>query len=165
MPVRPVSAVVDRVRTPTGRKALRYSLVSVVSVAVSQTALFSLYVLGHWTAKSANIAACVVGGIPSYYLNRRWAWGKQGRSHLWREIMPFWTLAFVGLAASTLAVDAAESLAHRLADARLLQALVLNGAAFGTFGVLWIVKFWLFNKVIFVADDDLRAALADEVVA
>ena len=163
--MRPISSVVDRVRTPTGRKALKYSLVSVVSVAVSQTALFLLYAVGHWTAKSANIGAFFVGGIPSYYLNRRWAWGKTGRSHLWREVVPFWGLALIGLALSTWAVDAVESWAQRLADERLLQALVLNGASFGAFGLLWVAKFFIFNKVIFVQDDDLRAALADEVVA
>ena len=161
----PLSSVVDRVRTPTGRKALKYSLVSVISVGVSQTALFALYAFAHWTARSANIAAFFVGGIPSYYLNRRWAWGKSGRSHLMKEVLPFWGLAFIGLALSTLAVDAAESWANRLADQRLLQGLVLNGVSFGAFGVLWVVKFFLFNKVIFVQDDDLRAALADEVVA
>lgn len=161
----PLSSVVDRVRTPTGRKALKYSLVSVISVAVSQTALLLLYAGAHWTAKSANIGAFFVGGIPSYYLNRRWAWGKTGRSHLLREVVPFWGLAFIGLAASTWAVAAAESWAQRLADQRLLQALVLNSASFGAFGLLWVAKFFIFNKVIFVHDEDLRAALADEVVA
>lgn len=163
--MRPISAVVDRVRTPTGRKALKYSLVSVISVAVSQSALFLLYAVGHWTAKSASICAFFIGGIPSYYLNRRWAWGKSGRSHLWREVVPFWGIALLGLGLSTWAVDAAESWAQRLADERLLQALVLNGASFAAFGVLWVGKFFLFNKVIFVQDEDLRAALADEVVA
>lgn len=163
--VRPFSSVVERVRTPGGRKALRYSLVSVVSVAVSQTSLFLFFAVGHWTAKSANIAACSIGGIPSYYLNRRWAWGKKGRSHFWKEIVPFWTLAFVGLAFSTLAVDVTESWAHDVADSRLVQGLMVNAASFGAFGVLWVAKFFLFNKVIFVQDDDLRELLADEVVA
>jgi putative flippase GtrA len=163
--VRPISAVVDRVRTPGGRKALRYSLVSVVSVVVSQTALFLFFAVGHWTAKSANIAAVCIGGIPSYYLNRRWAWGKSGRSHFWREIVPFWSLAFIGLAFSTLAVDFAETWAHDLADARLVQALIVNSASFFAFGVLWIGKFFLFNKVIFVSDPEVEAVLADEVVA
>ena len=163
--MRPLSAVAERVRTPSGRKALRYSLVSVVSVAVSQTALFLFFGVGHWTAKSANIAACCIGGIPSYYLNRRWAWGKSGRSHFWREVVPFWGLAFIGLAFSTFAVDFAETWAHDVADARLVQALIVNGASFFAFGVLWIGKFFLFNKVIFVSDPELQAVLADEVVA
>lgn len=163
--MRPLSSVVERVRTPGGRKALRYSLVSVVSVAVSQTALFLFFAVGHWSAKSANIAAFCIGGIPSYYLNRRWAWGKTGRSHLLKEIIPFWALAFVGLALSTLAVDLVEDWAHDAAQSRLVQGMIVNAASFGAFGLLWVGKFFLFNKVIFVQDDDLREMLADEVVA
>lgn len=144
---------------------MRYSLVSVVSVAVSQVALFLFFGVAHWTARSANIAAFCAGGIPSYYLNRRWTWGKSGRSHLWREVVPFWGLALIGLAFSTLAVDFAETWADDVANSRLVQALVINGASFFAFGVLWVGKFFLFNKVIFVQDEDLRAALADEVVA
>jgi putative flippase GtrA len=159
------AALVDRARSPIGRKAFRYTMVSVVSVAVSQVCLFTLFALAHWTARSANIAAAVVGGVPSYVLNRRWTWGRTGKSHLWREVVPFWVLAFVGLAFSTVVAGLAEEWAQDLSDRRLLQALVINGSTIGVFGVLWFGKFFLFNKVLFVADDDLRAALADEIVA
>lgn len=160
-----LTAIAERARTPTGRKAVRYTLVSVISVAVSQVALFALFAGAHWTARSANFGAFVAGGIPSYILNRRWAWGKTGRSHLWREVVPYWGLAFLGLAMSTVAVELAEDWAHDVTNTRLLQACIVNGAAVGAFGILWVGKFFLFNKVIFVSDEDLRAALADEVVA
>lgn len=138
---------------------------SVVSVAVSQVVLFSLFVGAHWTARSANFGAFVAGGIPSYLLNRMWVWGKRGRSHLVREVLPYWVLAFLGLALSTVAVDVAEGWAHDVTDTRLVQAAIVNGSAIGAFGVLWIGKFVLFNKVIFVPDEELRAALTDEIVA
>ncbi len=140
-------------------------MVSVVSVGVSQVCLFALYALAHWTARDANIAAGIAGGIPSYVLNRRWTWGKTGKSHLWREVVPFWALAVVGLVISTVVADLAEGWAHDLSDRRVLQALVVNGATIGAFFGLWVAKFFLFNKVLFVQDDDLRAALADEIVA
>jgi putative flippase GtrA len=159
------AALAERVRTPTGRKALRYTLVSVISVAVSQVALFALFGLAHWTARSANYGAFVAGGIPSYILNRRWTWGKSGRSHLLREVLPYWGLAFLGLVMSTFAVEFAEDWANDFSDTRLVQALIVNGSSIAAFGVLWVGKFFLFNKVIFVSDEDLRAALADEVVA
>lgn len=159
--MRTVSAVVARARTPGGRKAIRYSLVSVVSVAVSQTALFLFFAGAHWSATSSNVAAVAVGSVPSYYLNRRWAWGKTGRSHLWREVVPFWLLAFAGLAFSTLAVHVAEGFAHDVSRSRVVQGLVINGASFAAFGVLWVVKFYLFNKLIFVHDPVVR----EEIVA
>lgn len=159
------SAVLDRARTPTGRKAFRYAVVSVVSVAVNQVVLFGLFALAHWTARAANFGAFVAGGIPSYILNRRWTWGKTGRSHFLKEVVPYWALAFAGLGVSTVAVGLAEGWAHDVATSRVVQGMIVNAASIAAFGVLWVGKFVIFNKVIFVNDDDVRAALADEVVA
>lgn len=161
----PLSSVLARARTPGGQKALRYMLVSVITVAIGQVALFVLYAGFHWTARSSNVLACVIGGIPSYYLNRRWTWGRSGPSHLLKEVVPFWTIAFVGLILSTWTADFAETKARDLTSSRFGQAVVINAAVIAAFGVLWVVKFFLFNKVIFVEDEDLRAALADEIIA
>ena len=74
-----------------GPKLLRYSLASVVSIAVSQAVLVVAFGLWHWTASVANVVACAVATVPSYYLNRTWAWGRRGRSHLWKQVVPFTT--------------------------------------------------------------------------
>ena len=66
----------------------------------------------HWTARAANVVACAVATVPSYYLNRCWAWGRRGRSHLWKEVVPFWVIAFAGLALSTWAADLGSALAR-----------------------------------------------------
>ena len=164
---RSLSDLRDRARTPGAKKAIRYSLVSVISVIVNQVSLFLLQFGFKWTAKSAAIAAASLGGIPSYYLNRRWAWGKTGRSHVLKEIVPFWVIAFIGLAFSTWAADYGESLAlNHFENSELLQALTVNFFALAAFGILWVGKFILFNKVLFVVkDEELRQALSDEVVA
>jgi len=139
--------------------------VSAITVAVSQVALFLLFAGLHWTARSANVAACIVGGVPSYYLNRRWTWGKTGPSHLLKEVLPFWGIAFVGLVFSTWTADFAETQARDFTSSRLTQAMVINSAVIAAFFGLWVFKFILFNKVLFVQDEDLHAALADEIVA
>lgn len=139
-----------RAKTPEGQKAIRYTLVSVVSTVVSQITLVILFGLFDFTARSSNVWACIVGGVPSYWLNRKWAWGKSGKSHLWKEVMPFWTLAFVGLVASTWAADFAESWGHTNFDSHLLRTLVVVAGSLGAFGVLWILKFLVFNKFLFV---------------
>jgi len=154
-----VAALRARTRTPGGRKAVRYMMVSVVALVASQLTLFVLFAGFHWTARSANIAASVTGGIPSYSLNRRWTWGKRGRSHLLREVAPFWIVAFASLALSTVAADLAESWAVDLSGSRLVQGLIVNAAVIATYGVIWVGKFLLLN-VLFVtpADDGAVAA-------
>jgi putative flippase GtrA len=159
MDMRP-SALLERVRSPLGKKMFRYTMVSVISVIVAQIILFITFgILKLWSAKTCNIVAVAISGLPSYYLNRKWAWGKSGKSHFWREVAPFWTLAFIGLAFSTWAVDWAETqTAHW--HSHLQIAAIVNAASIGAFGVLWIGKFILFNKVMFVHHlEDLPEAL------
>ncbi|HEX2064849.1 MAG TPA: GtrA family protein [Acidimicrobiales bacterium] len=136
-------------REPKGKKAIRYTMVSVISVAVNQLALFLLFTVFKWTATSANILACVIAGLPSYYLNRAWAWGKTGRSHLMKEVLPFWALAFLGLVFSTWAAHFAETKSAEITDVRLYQGLAVNFATIVAYGVLWIGKFVIFNKWMF----------------
>jgi putative flippase GtrA len=159
-----LSALKARANTPTGRTAVKYTLVSVISVAVSQTAFIIAFGGLHWTAKSSAVVATCIGTIPSYYLNRNWAWGKSGRSHLWRELLPFWIIAFIGLAFSTWTSDVAESYVDRHAFSHLTKTVIVTGAFFGAFAVLWVGKFIIFNKVLFTHDPELQAALANEVV-
>jgi putative flippase GtrA len=137
--------------TSTGRKAVRYTLASVVSVAVSQTVLFLTFgVLQLASAVTCNIIATAVATLPSYYLSRRWAWGKTGPSHLWKEIVPFWALAFLGLVLSILAVNLAESEAPDLTSSHFAIAIIVNVAALAAWGVIWVVKFVILNRVLFV---------------
>jgi putative flippase GtrA len=137
--------------TPTGKKAVRYTLVSVISVAVSQAVLFLTFgVLQLASAVPCNILATAVATVPSYYLNRRWAWGKTGPSHLWKEIVPFWALAFLGLVLSILAVDLAEGEAPHLTSSHFATAIIVNASALAAWGVIWVGKFVIFNRLLFV---------------
>ena len=128
---------------------MRYSLVSLVSIAVSQSVLAVAFGVLHWTAGLSNVAACAVATAPSYHLNRVWAWGRRGRSHLWREVVPFWVLAFLGLAFSTWAADLGSTLARRVAVSHETATVIVMGCALSAFGVLWIGKFAIFNAMLF----------------
>ncbi len=141
------SSLLERARTPAGRKLVRYSLVSVVSVVVSQIVLFLAQFA--WSARTSNIVAVCLSAVPSYQLNRAWVWGKSGRSHLMKEIAPFWGMCLLGLILSTWSVDYAESHAAGVTASAVGQKLIVNAAALAAFGVLWIAKFVILNKVLF----------------
>ncbi len=68
-------------------------------------------------------------------------WGKRGRSHLTREILPFWGFAFAGLVLSTAAVN----IAANLTDVKI----VANLANITAFGLLWVVKFFVLDSMVF----------------
>jgi putative flippase GtrA len=137
-------------RTPDGVKMVRYTLISAICVVISIIVLaFTKGLLG-WPALWANIFACAVATVPSYELNRKWAWGKSGKSHLWREVVPFWALAFIGLAFSTWSAVGAEALAKHRHLGHASQTVLVEIAVLMSYAVLWIGKFVIFNKVLFV---------------
>src|SRR5437588_6872798 len=140
-------ALIDQARSPTGQKFMKYSAVSVISVAINLVLLvFAFGVLG-WSAAPANVFAVGISAIPSYYLNRAWAWGKRGRSHLLKEVAPFCGLAFLGLVISTIAVHIVGG--HVKGFHKGLQTVFVAVTQVGAFGVLWIGKFIIFNELMF----------------
>jgi putative flippase GtrA len=144
------AALLERSRTPGGRKVVRYTLVSVISVIVSLAVLFVTLYFFKWSARTSNIVAVGVSAIPSYFLNRAWAWGKSGRSHLLKEVVPFWAMAFLGLLISTWAAVFAKANAHYVTDSHLGVTLLVMLSNIASFGVLWFGKFMVLNKVLFV---------------
>ena len=97
-----LSVVLDRTwsfyGTPQGRKLVRYGLVSVVSVGIGFSLLILIYgVLQLWSEVPSALVSNILAAIPNYYLNRKWVWGKSGRSHIWREVVPFWITSITGI--------------------------------------------------------------------
>lgn len=143
------AALRDWGRSSEGRKAIKYTLVSVVSVAVSQTAFVLAYgVFAVFGARGSSIFATCVGAVPSYYLNRNWAWGKSGRSHIWREVVPFWVIALIGLVFSTWSADFAHTHTTGI-HSHVAKVAVVSACYLGSYGVLWVGKFIVFNRVLF----------------
>jgi putative flippase GtrA len=135
-------------RTPQGVKLIRYTMVSVISALTSLVVLTIVYgVLRLWTEVFATLFANVTAGIPSYILNRRWVWKKGGRSHLWREIVPFWVMSLTGIGFALVTA----SWAHNFANAHHLHHLARTGLVVGAniaaFGVLWFLKFLILNRL------------------
>lgn len=161
-------------KTTEFKRLFRYSMVSVI------TTIFALGLLGLFfgvlklaSAAMCNLLATAITTVPSYYLNRAWAWGKTGKSHLTKEIIPFWAVAIISAALSTLVVHLAATAAHHATHSHALLTLVVEAANFTTYGVLWVSKFWLFNKVLFkhphhhghsASDETADSILADGAI-
>jgi putative flippase GtrA len=137
--------------TPEGAQLIRYSMVSVISTAVSFGVLaivFGLHIIKGEVA--ATVFANVVATVPSYYLNRMWVWKKGGRSHLMREIVPFWIMAAIGIVVSI----GGASIAHRIGVthhlSHLEQTVTVLVANFISFGLFWVLKYMLYNRLFHV---------------
>jgi putative flippase GtrA len=150
--------------TPHGKRLFRYTMVSVISTLVSFFVLgIVFYVLKVGSEVPDNVIANMTGIIPSYYLNRSWAWGKTGPSHLWREVVPFWAMSLVGIAFAIVAGVLARHIGvDELHLHRFGRTLILYGANIFSFGVLWVLKYLIINKLFHVhptEDDDIIEAV------
>ena len=123
--------------------------VSVITTIVSVTTLAATTMGLGLEAWVANVLATAVATVPSYHLNRRWTWGKQGASDLWREMLPFWVLSFAGLVLSTVAVALTDSWLHGSHLGQPLRTLVIVIAHLSGFGILWVAQFILLERVLF----------------
>jgi putative flippase GtrA len=136
------------VKTPEFTKLWRYCTVSGISTVTSLVGLYIFYRVVGLSPGWANVVASCIATVPSYYLNRSWAWGKNGKSHFMKEVAPFWMIAFISLLISTVVVRFAGRESAGIAS-KDVRALILVAANFVTYGFLWVGKFILFNKVLF----------------
>jgi putative flippase GtrA len=146
--------------TKEGKKIFRYTMVSVISTAVSFTVLFLVYGVARlWSEVPSTVFANVVATFPSYWLNRSWAWGKSGRSHLIKEVLPFWVMAAFGISFSIVGATVAHHLganhSHIEKTALVLMANLVS------FGIFWVAKLMLFNRLFHVPD--LREEIEEHI--
>ncbi len=145
---------------PGLRKLVKYSMVSLISVVVSQVVQLITFLLTH-NGVLSSVIAVAAGTVPSYDLNRRWTWRKNGPSHLWREIVPFWVMSFVGLVFSTACVYFAERWADGQDMSEQPKKLLILATNLGAFGVLWVGKFFIINRLLFHRDHHALAVEDD----
>lgn len=139
------------------QRITRCMSVSVVTTIISVLTLATATAVFGITAWVANVIATTVATIPSYYLNRRWTWGRTGASDPWREVLPFWALAFAGLALSTISVAVTDAWAAGAHVAQAVHTTALLVAHLSGFGALWVAQFILLDRVLFGRDAHRKA--------
>ncbi len=137
----PARSVLSRAVLKVRVHGPKYFAVSIVNVVLGQGLLFLFYVLAGFESWTSNILAVSISAIPAYYLTRAWVWGKRGRSHIYKEVLPFWGFAFAGLLLSTAAVWVASGISD--------NPLVPNLANIAAFGLLWVIKFFILDAFMF----------------
>jgi putative flippase GtrA len=129
-------------RRPWIAKWAKYSAASMSGVITSTATLFVLLEIVGMEPVPSNIVAVTLGAIPNYLVNRAWTFNKRGAHSFTREVLPFWGMAFLGLVLSTIAV----AWASRRWEG---NTLIVMAANIGSFGVLWVARFFILERVLF----------------
>ena len=168
MTITDIGTVFDAGRTPTNTidviaatsrpnllgRLTRCASVSVITTVLCLTLIVVFTAAFGMAAMPANVIATAIATVPSYSLNRRWTWGRTDRSDVWREVVPFWVLSFLGLVLSTITVGMADSWAVHASLAPFLSTIAILVGHLGGWGLLWIVQFVLLDRVLFARPDD-----------
>jgi putative flippase GtrA len=145
-------------QSPTIKKLLKYSTASAVAIAVGQPVFWIFDGALGWAAIPANLVSVSAGAVPNYLINRRWTWSQTGKNRLWGEVVPFWVMSALGMILSLLAVSYAEN--------RWDSTAINSIAQLAGFGVLWIAKFLVLDRLMWKIVHDLQPDVAiDEAEA
>ncbi len=145
-------------------KGPRYLAVSCVNVVVGQGLLLIFHAILGWPQAAANALAVMISAFPAYYLSRAWVWGKSGKSHFKKEVLPFWIFVFIGLVFSTAVVALGAHLTDTTGSGQnlaLWEKLLPNVLNAASFFILWIIRFFLMEK-LFTQHTELAEELVGE---
>ena len=106
---------------------------SVVNVVNHQALLVLANSGWGWSGGAANVFAAIVAGVPAYLLSRYWVWEVRGRHSFRSEILPFWSIALLGLLLSTVSAETADRV--------LGSGIWVSAASLAAYFVVWVIKF------------------------
>ena len=151
------AAVLDRVTGGRGALAVKYSMVSVIGVVITQTLLVLFVGIMDRDATWSNVAAVSLCAIPVFFLNKRWVWSHDGKVSFRREVLPFWVFTLAGLGLSTGLVTVAKGVSD--------STLLVMAASVGGFGILWVAKFLFLDQIMFGRPERQEVLLQDAAPA
>jgi putative flippase GtrA len=158
-----LQAFTDWLHTHEGRKVFRYTMVSVISTMVSTLVIVVVYGVCHvWSEVPSTVFGNAVATFPSYWLNRRWAWGKGGRSHLVKEVLPFWLMSALGIAFSIVGAAVARHVGLHYKLGHFELTIIVLGANILSFAIFWVVKLLVFNRMFKVELEEFDEHLTVE---
>ena len=135
------AAALNLIRTPSGRRFIRYCSLSVFNVLMGQALLYFFHSGLGMAGWAANLMAILVGTGPAYIISRRWVWEKTGKHSLSGEVLPFWALNGLGTVLSTLFVG--------IADVLWSSALAVSAASISAWFLVWVLKYFTMDRVVF----------------
>lgn len=141
--------LLEHSRTESGRRMIRYAATSGVGVIGTQILLFLFLVVLTLRPVPSNLSATMLMSIPAFMLNKYWVWGKSGKAHMRREVIPFWVFTVAGWGLSTAAVYV---VARAVPQDSIFHTPSIMVATIGGFGILWVLKYVFLDKIMFGPD-------------
>ncbi len=138
---------------PMLQKLARYSIASFSGAGSYVVFLIIVNGIIGLADMPSHLISVTLSSIPNYLVNRYWTWKQQGKNRLWGEIVPFWTMAFLGFLLSLVFVNYASD--------RWGTTFSLAVANMSAFGVLWLGRFLILDKVMWKVVHEMAPELEE----
>lgn len=125
------------------RRAVRFLGVTLVTAGLGQSLILLFFAGFEWPALVANAAAVVIVGVVGFYLSLRFVWTNSDESARTLQMGAFMLMTGLGLVISTVTVS--------LVTERIDHVLAANIGSFLGYGVAWLMRFAVLDRVIFRA--------------
>jgi putative flippase GtrA len=138
--------LIDRL-APHAPRLIRYSVTSVVAFGVSECVFLVLYGTDVTNATLSAFLGNLAGTIPSYLMSRYWIWHEASRKRVGRQVVLYWAVSFATMAITSVATGV---IAWMAPNGKLAHLLVAGVGFFVVSVGLWVAKYLLYGKIIFV---------------
>jgi putative flippase GtrA len=126
----------------------RYTTSSVIAGVISSL----VFLVAYWFEAApvvASLAAFVAGAVPNFLMQRYWTWRRTGTPHPVREALPY----LATIVSTALLASLVTTVADRWVEAHVgphgLGVFLVGAAFLGTYGVMFVLKFVLLDRLIF----------------
>jgi putative flippase GtrA len=133
----------------SGRRLLRFAPAAVLALAATQLTYFVCVSMVHTTGRVSGFAGWFAGAVVSYGVSR-WAWERRGRPQLLRETLPFVAISLAVGVVLTETSHFAYAEASSLGLHGIEFSLFTQGAYLAANAVTFVIRFIIFNYVLFV---------------
>ncbi len=135
----------------------RYALGSVVALLTSVLVFALLYVMGVDTTTD-SIVAFFAGAVPNWILNRRWAWEREGKVEIAREVVGYSIVSLLAVLASSLGTGWAQHQVQSIPAHHGIRVALVTGAYVLVQALLFAVKYVIYDRWVFAGRSRFRAA-------
>lgn len=132
-------------------RLFRAATSSLLATGISQLTLLAIL----WTevagVTTASAAAWLAGAIPNYLVARRWAWARSGKPRLRGELLPYFAVIGTGGLIAVGLTKASSFVIRPLDIPHLAEVLLIDAAYICSYGLVFILKFALLDRLVFHA--------------
>jgi len=143
------------VRSPQGRKQLRYAGVSLVFVPVGQVLVQFFHWALDWPDPLAVLVTAMILTVPNYLANKLYVWKYTSKENIRTQVLVFWVAAMLGTAFAMTFVTVADAITVN--SNAVVQALALFCSQLLGYGIVWVARYIFLDKWLFkVSNHDVE---------